>query len=99
VQQKETSTMTPLELYGERKIEAVRELISYVTNKEASERKAKPPTVKTFADAIYAACEIGHFKEHLALWAQWPLRVEAYDEYNQGGSLKTIAEKYGVPLT
>lgn len=96
MQQKETNAMTPLELYGERKIEAVRELRDYLKRKTESERKGGNLTPKTFADAIYAACEIGHFKEHLALWGQWPLRVEAYDEWNQSKAPAAMWVKYGV---
>lgn len=96
MQQKETKeTFTPVELYGARKLEAVRELKDYLQRKAEAER-CGGFAPKTFSDAIYAACELGHFKEHLALWGQWPERVETYDEWNQSRGPYSIFKKYGV---
>lgn len=96
MQQKETTeTMTPLELYGALKLEAVRELRDYLKRKSVAERDGGFAP-KTFSDAIYAACELGHFKDLLALWGQWPNRVEAYDEWNQSKGPYSIFKKYGL---
>lgn len=93
----ETDTpFTPLELYGERKIEAMRELAKYVKLRNEAEFAKMAFEPKTVPHAILLAVELGGFKERMAIWREYPELVEAYDEWNQSRCPQTVFLKYGV---
>lgn len=90
------STMTPLELYGHKKINAVRDLrAAHELDLPEGKLGLKNPDARFFK-CVLNALQCGTFTQQMKLYSAFPEFVEAYDEYSQTDDLTRMWAKYGI---